>query len=291
MSTSTLAPRRVVAARRSPWRNPRLLAIMRWTLVVLALTFFLAPVVWIAMTSFKSQREIFSFPPVFIPEQIDLRHYQAILAGAGGRALRDSFTVATMSTTLALLLGVPAAYAISRFRIGGDQLPMWILSIRMFPPVVAAIPLFLLYRRIGLNDSYLGLTIAYLTFNVPFVIWMMKGFFDDLPIDLEEAARVDGANRWQAFSRIALPLTGPGLVSTALLCFVFSWNEFLLALFLTRTEVTTLPVALSSLVGGHLIQWGQIGALAVVAIVPVVLLALVLQRFVVRGLTLGAVKG
>ena len=264
--------------RRSPVEALR--TVLRWVVILLALAFFLGPVLWIAMTSFKSQREVFSFPPVFIPEQIDLRHYRAILSGAGGRALRDSFAVASGSTLLSLFVGVPAAYSISRFRIGGDQLPMWILSIRMFPPVVAAIPLFLLYRQIGLHDTHLGLAVAYLTFNVPFVVWMMKGFFDDLPAELEDAALVDGANRWQAFVRIALPLSVPGLVSTALLCFVFAWNEFLLALFLTRSNVTTLPVALSSLVGGHQILWGQIGALAIA-----------LQRYVVQGLTLGAVKG
>jgi multiple sugar transport system permease protein len=293
MSTTTSpAPTasRLPSDRARLWSR-RLRSVIRWSLLLLALAFFLGPVLWIAMTAFKSQREVFSFPPVFIPEQIDLRHFRAILAGTGGRALRDSATVATMATVLSLFVGVPAAYALSRFRIGGDHLPLWILSIRMFPPVVAAIPLFLLYRRIGLSDTYLGLTLAYLTFNVPFVVWMMKGFFDDLPSELEDAARVDGANRWQAFTRIALPLSVPGLVSTALLCFVFAWNEFLLALFLTRTNVVTLPVALSSLVGGHLTLWGQIGALAVVAILPVVILAVVLQRFVVRGLTLGAVKG
>ncbi|MCC5947917.1 MAG: carbohydrate ABC transporter permease [Nitriliruptoraceae bacterium] len=263
----------------------------RTLLLAAALVFFLAPVLWIAMTAFKTQREVFSFPPVFIPETIDLRHFRATLSGTGGRALRDSMIVATSATGLSLLVGVPAAYAISRFRIGGAHLPLWILSIRMFPPVVAAIPLFLLYRQIGLLDSYLGLTLAYLTFNVPFVVWMMKGFFDDLPRELEDAALVDGANRWQAFVRIALPLAVPGLVSTALLCFIFAWNEFLMALFLTRSNVITLPVALSSLVGGSQILWGQIGALAIVAIIPVVLIAILLQRYVVRGLTLGAVKG
>lgn len=271
--------------------NRRVRSIARWAFLLLALAFFLGPVLWIAMTAFKSQREVFSFPPVFIPEQIDLRHFRATLAGTGGRALQDSLAVASMATGFSLLVGVPASYALSRFQIGGERLPLWILSIRMFPPVVAAIPLFLLYRRIGIIDTRVGLMLAYLTFNVPFVVWMMKGFFDDLPSELEDAARVDGANRWQAFSRIALPLSVPGLVSTALLCFVFAWNEFLLALFLTRTNVVTLPVALSSLVGGHLTLWGQIGALAVVAILPVVILAVVLQRYVVRGLTLGAVKG
>jgi multiple sugar transport system permease protein len=290
-TTSTAAAPRRLSSQRSRFWTRRLRSVVRWAFLLLALAFFLLPVLWIAMTAFKSQREVFSFPPVFVPEQIDLRHFRAILSGTGGRALQDSFMVASMATGLSLLVGVPASYALSRFRIGGDHLPLWILSIRMFPPVVAAIPLFLLYRRIGIIDTRLGLSLAYLTFNVPFVVWMMKGFFDDLPVELEDAARVDGANRWQAFTRIALPLSVPGLVSTALLCFVFAWNEFLLALFLTRTNVVTLPVALSSLVGGHLTLWGQIGALAVVAILPVVILAVVLQRFVVRGLTLGAVKG
>lgn len=291
MSTTTAVVRGVDPEAASRLRLQRLRAGLRWALLLLALAFFLAPVLWIAMTSFKTQREVFSFPPVFWPEQIDLRNFRATLSGSGGRALQDSMIVASGATVLSLLVGVPAAYSISRFRIGGDHLPLWILSIRMFPPVVAAIPLFLLYRQIGLLDSYLGLTLAYLTFNVPFVVWMMKGFFDDLPGELEDAALVDGANRWQAFVRIALPLSVPGLVSTALLCFVFAWNEFLLALFLTRTSVITLPVALSSLVGGHETLWGQIGALAVIAMLPVVLLAVVLQRYVVRGLTLGAVKG
>lgn len=295
MSSVTVSPPRTddgaAAAYRARVRSTRLRALGRWALILLALVIFLGPVLWIAMTAFKSQREVFSFPPVFVPEQIDLRHFRAILSGAGGRALTDSMVVASVSTVLSLLVGVPAAYSISRFRIGGDHLPLWILSIRMFPPVVAAIPLFLLYRQVGLLDSYLGLSLAYLTFNVPFTVWMMKGFFDDLPRELEDAALVDGASRWQAFLRIALPLSLPGLVSTGLLCFVFAWNEFLLALFLTRTEVITLPVALSSLVGGHETLWGQIGALAIVAIVPVVILAITLQRYMVRGLTLGAVKG
>jgi multiple sugar transport system permease protein len=156
---------------------------------------------------------------------------------------------------------------------------------------VSAIPLFLLFRDWGLLDTYWALIIAYLTFNVPFVVWFVKGFFDDLPRDLEEAALVDGANRWQAFAGIALRLAVPGIVTAALLAFVFSWNEFLLALFLTRSEVRTVPVALANFVGGHEILWGQIGALTILAILPVVVLALVLQRYVVRGLTFGAVKG
>ncbi len=264
---------------------------LTWLVVLVALAFFLLPVVWILLTSFKAQGEVFHYPPVFWPHQVDFRHYSSVLNGPGGHALRDSLVVASANTALSLLVGVPTAYSISRFRVGGQHLAFWILSIRMFPPVASAVPLFLLFQKYQLLDTYWALIIAYLTFNVPFVVWFVKGFFDDLPRDLEEAALVDGASRWRAFTGIALRLAAPGIVTSALLAFVFSWNEFLLALFLTRSQVRTLPVALANLVGGHEIQWGEIGALTVVAIVPVVVLALALQRYVVRGLTFGAVKG
>ena len=266
--------------------------VLSWLVILAALAFFLLPVVWIALTSFKTQSEVFHYPPVFWPKGVgDFTHYSSIFGGQGGHALKDSLVVASANTALSLLVGVPTAYSFSRFRVGGDHLAFWILSIRMFPPVVSAIPLFLLFRDWGLLDTYWALIIAYLTFNVPFVVWFVKGFFDDLPRDLEEAALVDGANRWQAFAGIALRLAVPGIVTAALLAFVFSWNEFLLALFLTRSEVRTVPVALANFVGGHEILWGQIGALTILAILPVIVLALVLQRYVVRGLTFGAVKG
>ncbi len=238
---------------------------LTWLVIIVALAFFLLPFVWIFFTSFKAQGEVFHYPPVFWPKQIDFRHYSSVLGGPGGHALKDSLVVASANTGLSLLVGVPTAYSISRFAVGGKNLAFWILSIRMFPPVASAIPLFLLFQKYQLLDTYWALIIAYLTFNVPFVVWFVKGFFDDLPRDLEEAAMVDGATRWRAFTGVALRLAVPG--------------------------VRTLPVALANLVGGHEIQWGEIGALTVIAIVPVVLLALLLQRYVVRGLTFGAVKG
>jgi multiple sugar transport system permease protein len=264
---------------------------LTWLVILAALAFFLLPVVWIFLTSFKAQGEVFHYPPIFWPKHVNFRFYSTTLGGAGGKALKDSLIVASANTGLSLLVGVPTAYSISRFRVGGQHLAFWILSIRMFPPVASAVPLFLLFRKYEMLDSYWALIIAYLTFNVPFVVWFVKGFFDDLPRDLEEAALVDGASRWRAFAGIAVRLAVPGIVTSALLALVLSWNEFLLALFLTRSQVRTLPVALANLVGGHEIQWGEIGALTVIAIVPVVALALVLQRYVVRGLTFGAIKG
>ena len=272
--------------RRSGWGTA-----LTWAVLLVALAFFVLPVVWIGLMSFKSQGEVFTYPPVFWPKTINLRYFSAALHGIGGKALKDSAIVASSSTAIALAVSVPTAYSISRFRVGGKNLAMWILSIRMFPPIASAIPFFLLFQKFGMLDTYWALIIAYLTFNVPFIVWLVKGFFDDLPRDLEEAALVDGSSRWQAFVRIALPLAVPGIITSGLLAFMFAWNEFLLALFLTRSQVRTLPVGLSSLVGGHEILWGQIGALAMMAILPVIILAVVLQRYIVRGLTLGAVKG
>jgi multiple sugar transport system permease protein len=265
---------------------------LNWLVIIVALAFFLLPVIWIFLTSFKAQIEVFHYPPVFWPKAFgSFTHYSEILHGTGGEALKASVIVASANTVLSLLVGVPTAYSFSRFRVGGQHLAFWVLSVRMLPPVVSAIPLFLLFQQWHMLDTYWALIIAYLTFNVPFVVWFVKGFFDDLPRDLEEAALVDGANRWQAFTGIALRLAVPGIVTAALLAFMFSWNEFLLALFLTRSQVRTVPVALANLIGGHEIVWGQIGALTILAIIPTVALALALQRYVVRGLTFGAVKG
>jgi len=161
----------------------------------------------------------------------------------------------------------------------------------MFPPVASALPLFLVFRFLHLLDTHLALIVANTIFNLPFVIWLLKGFFEDLPVELEEAAVIDGTTIFGAFRRVALPLVAPGLVVTALFSFIFTWNEFMFALLFTRREVRTLTIIVPSLVGGHEILWGEIAAVGVVAIIPNVTLALLLQRFLVRGLTLGAVKG
>jgi len=192
---------------------------------------------------------------------------------------------------ISVLVGAPAAYAFARFRTGGENLSFWVLSTRMFPPVASALPLFLVFRFLHLLDTHPALIIANTIFNLPFVIWLLKGFFEDLPVELEEAAVIDGTTIFGAFRRVALPLVAPGLVVTALFSFIFTWNEFMFALLFTRREVRTLTIIVPSLVGGHEILWGEIAAVGVVAIIPNVTLALLLQRFLVRGLTLGAVKG
>jgi len=261
-----------------------------------ALAFFLFPVAWMVLTSFKTNAEYFSYPPVFIPKSFALTNYQNAMRlppdGRGGlQGVRDSLIISVGSMAICVLVGAPAAYALARFRTGGENLSFWVLSTRMFPPVASALPLFLVFRFLHLLDTHLALIVANTIFNLPFVIWLLKGFFEDLPVELEEAAVIDGTTIFGAFRRVALPLVAPGLVVTALFSFIFTWNEFMFALLFTRREVRTLTIIVPSLVGGHEILWGEIAAVGVVAIIPNVTLALLLQRFLVRGLTLGAVKG
>jgi multiple sugar transport system permease protein len=265
-------------------------------ILLAALVFFLFPVAWMVLTSFKSNPEFFAYPPVLIPKSLALTNYLNAMRlppdGRGGiQGVRDSMIVSTGSMLISVLVGAPAAYSFARFRTGGENLSFWVLSTRMFPPVASALPLFLVFKELHLLDTYWALIVANTIFNLPFVIWLLKGFFEDLPVELEEAAVIDGTTIFGAFRRVALPLVTPGLVATALLSFIFTWNEFMFALLFTRSDVRTLTIIVPSLVGGHEILWGQVAAVGVVAIVPNILLALLLQRFLVRGLTLGAVKG
>ena len=277
--------------RRSPRR--RLLGAV---ILTAALVVFLFPVTWMFLTSFKDNAEFFAYPPVFIPKSFALTNYLNAMAfppdGRGGiQGVRDSLIISVGSMVISVLVGAPAAYSFARFRTGGENLSFWVLSTRMFPPVASALPLFLMFKVLHLLDTHWALIVANTIFNLPFVVWLLKGFFEDLPADLEEAAVIDGSTTFGAFRRIALPLVAPGLVVTALFSFIFTWNEFMFALLFTRNDVRTLTIIVPSLVGGHEILWGQIAAVGVVAIIPNVILALLLQRFLVRGLTLGAVKG
>jgi len=277
-------------------RSSRRRRLLTGLILLAALIVFLFPVVWMILTSFKSNSEFFAYPPVFVPKSFALTNYVNAMRmppdGRGGfQGVRDSFIVSIGSMAASILLGAPAAYSFARYRTGGENLSFWVLSTRMFPPVASALPLFLVFKALHLLDTHLALIIANTIFNLPFVIWLLKGFFEDLPVELEEAAVIDGTTIFGAFRRVALPLVTPGLVATALFSFIFTWNEFMFALLFTRSDVRTLTIIVPSLVGGHEILWGQVASVGVVAIIPNVLLALLLQRFLVRGLTLGAVKG
>lgn len=278
--------------RRKSRKQKALIAVI----LILGLCFFLFPVIWMFLTSFKTEAEYFSYPPVFIPKSFALTNYFNAMRlppdGRGGvQGLRDSLIISLTTMTISVLVGSLAAYSFARYRTGGENLSFWVLSTRMFPPVAAALPLFLIFKELKLLDTHMALIIANTIFNLPLVIWLLKGFFEDLPVELEEAALIDGCTQFGAFFRVALPLVAPGIVATALFSFIFTWNEFMFALLLTRRAVRTLTIIVPSLVGGHEILWGEIAAVGMVAIIPGIVLALCLQRYLVRGLTLGAVKG
>ena len=259
--------------------------------LAVALFVFLAPVLWMLITAVKPPGEWLNEPPVFIPSELHWENFTDALFKWGGlKGLTDSLIVASLSTLLSLLLGVPAAYAIGRYRTGGDNLSFTVLSILFMPPVAVAIPMYLFWSALGLIDSYTALILQYTVFNIPFLTWVLKGFFEDIPRDMEDSAMVNGATRWRAFWEIAVPLARPAILAVSLLAFIFSWNEFFFALILTRANVTTLPFILPVLMEGHDVLWGDIAAIATLGALPVVILAFALQRYLVRGLSFGTLR-
>ncbi len=280
-------------------RHRRRFALTRWTryvLLVMAAMAALIPVYWMLTISLKTEVDQFAVPPRWLGFAPTLVHYiDAFFERSFGRYLLTSVIVASLSTSFAMVIGTLAAYALARFRLPGrldKHLSLWILSTRMFPPIVTAVPLFLMMRDLRLLDTITSLVLVYTAFNLPFVVWMMRGFFRELPRDLEEAAMVDGDSRLGALVRVILPLVTPGLAATAVFCLIVSWNEFLFALVLTQTDAAmTLPVGIAGRVTQYEIKWGVMSAAGVVAMIPILAFALAVQRYLVRGLSLGAVKG
>lgn len=278
-------------------RTERQQRLRRWinagqnVLVLLVLLVFLLPVYWIFIGAVKAKGQFYTYPPVFFPTQFEWGNFTRVFALGGAKALMDSLIVAGVNTVITMTLAVLGSYSMARYRFGGDHLAFFILSLLFAPPVVAAIPLFLVFRTLRLLDTYVVLIVSYLLFNLPLAIWLLRGFFEDIPEEIEHAALVDGYTRFQAFRKVALPLVVPGIAVAGLFVYIFAWNEFLFALVFTRSNVHTLPVALSDLIGGHGIQWGELAALSAVATLPGILLALFMQRYLIRGLTFGAVKG
>jgi multiple sugar transport system permease protein len=267
-----------------------ILNLLKWGALIAFVVLFLFPFFWIISSSLKARGEFFTRPPVWLPAHLDWSNYPDSLRRGALKGLSDSFIIAFASMAVALLLGTPAAYAIARFHIGRENLAFWILSIRMFPPIATILPLFVIFRYVGLVDSYAGLVLSYTVFNLPFAIWILKGFIEEVPRDIEEAAKVDGAGPFQIFRLIVIPLVAPGLVVAALFSFIFAWNDFAYAVIFSGSRVTPLPVVIAQFAGGHEILWGQISAAAIIAIAPGLLIAIFLQKYLTRGLTMGAVK-
>jgi multiple sugar transport system permease protein len=283
------------ASKRNRWQGARTVA--RYAVLLIVLTFCLFPILWVIGMSVKLPGEYMRNPPVWIPENPTLVHFQLVMPARGNLALKNSLIIATGATVLVMILGSLAAYSLARFNTGGRHFAFWLLSQRMMPPVVLIVPFFLVLRSLGQIhpalglDSHAALIGLYTAFNLPFVIWLMRSYFEAVPAEIEESAQVDGATRIHAFWSITLPLAVPGLIATGTFAFIFSWMEFLFAVVFTRTKAVTLPVAISGYSGSQGSNWGQASALAVVAMVPVFALALLVQRHFVRGLTLGAIRG
>jgi multiple sugar transport system permease protein len=251
----------------------------------------LSPFLWLLQMSFKSNDLILQFPPplIFTPT---LENYTSLWHSAFSASFLNSLLSASFSTALALLLGVPAAYALSRWEERGKHaLSFAVLVTRMAPPIAFTIPFFLFYRWIGLLDTVTGLVLIYTSFNLPLVIWMMQPFFETVPKSLEEAALVDGASTRTIFLKIVLPMVAPGIAATAILCFLYAWNDFFFALILTRTNARTAPVAVVNFMNYEGWEWGKIAAGGSLVMAPVLIFSLAVRRYLVSGLTAGAVKG
>ena len=272
----------------------RLADVLIW-LAGLAITLFaIFPIVWALLTSLKEEAAIITTQMQYIPQSITYQNYVDIWTRSNFPILLTNSAITTaMTVVICATLGTLASYAIARFQFRGRrELMLFYLVIRMFPAVMIIIPLFILMRNIGLLDSRLGLALAYTTFLLPVFIWMMKGFFDAVPLELEDAARIDGCSRIGAMIRVILPLVVGGLVATAVFVAIVAWNESLFALMMTTsTGSRTWPVGLQLMVGEFQLPWGTLAAGGIVSIVPVVILFALVQRALVRGLTAGAVKG
>jgi multiple sugar transport system permease protein len=265
-----------------------------WLLGLLITLFAIFPIVWALLTSLKREAAIITTVMQYIPREVTFENYVAIWTRSNFPTLLvNSMVVTAITVVICAVIGTLASYAIARYQFRGRrELMLFYLVIRMFPAVMIIIPLFILMRNLGLLDSRVGLALAYTTFLLPVFIWMMKGFFDVIPLELEDAARIDGCSRIGAMVRVILPLVVGGLVATVVFVAIGAWNEFLFALMMTTsTGSRTWPVGLQLMVGEFQLPWGTLAAGGIISIIPVVLLFALVQRALVRGLTAGAVKG
>ncbi len=258
---------------------------------LLLLVAFLLPVYWMVTTALKTTADTFAVPPVLI-FQPTFEHFRVVYEeGSVAKSLVNSLIVATSATLLSVLIGAPAAYVLARFQFRGKaDLWFWIITNRFISPIVVALPFFLIARDLRILDKHIALILVYLTFGIPLVVWLCVDQFRAVPREVDEAATVDGANLWQVFFRINLPLAMPGIVVSAILAFIASWNELMFALVLTRAEARTAPVEAANFMTGFGIRWGPMMATGTLIVLPVLIFALLVSRNLVRGLTMGAVK-
>jgi multiple sugar transport system permease protein len=274
--------------RRAQQRSINLLA---YFLSFIAIVLTLFPILWIFSISIKTQRDAFAIPPVWIFEPI-WKNYAEIWQTSGfGDAFLNSIIVTTIGVLIALAVGIPAAYGLNRLTFGGKQpMMIWLLLCYMFPQFLFIIPMYVLYQNIGLYDTQIGLALVYQVLVLPLAIWLLRGFFNEVPSELDDASRIDGCNRLGTIYHVYLPLTAPGIAATAILCAIWIWNELTIALALTFSSARTVTVAVAGFRGYASIDWGGMTAASIVAILPMLIFAAIAQRYIVKGLTLGAVK-
>jgi len=251
------------------------------------------PIIWIFFTSIKPKEFIESTTPVWLFKP-NFAHYAGLFSHEGEfnffLYFSNSLIISISATFLAMFIAYPAAYSIARYRTLGDNYSFFVLSIRMIPPIIFIIPISILFALYRLTDTRIGIILIYLTFNIPFACWIIKSFIEDIPEDLERAAYMDGYSHLQVMTKIIFPLTKSAVAAVAIICFIFSWNEFLFALILSFIKSVTLTAGAAQFVTGYGIRWGMISAATVIAIIPTIIVGLIGQRFLVRGLTMGAVK-
>lgn len=264
---------------------------LRTALALFVTAVFVFPVYWLAAISVKSPDEIYAYPPVWIPGEVHFSSYVTLFRDGDAWAVWNSLVTAGVSTVLAMFIGTIAAYSIVRFRTGGDHLSIWIISQRMIPPICVAFPIFLLYVSLQIVDTHIGLILLYTAFNVPYVTWMMRGYIQEIPLELEQSALVDGLTRWATLRKVVMPMARAGLFATAVFTFIFAWNDFLFALILTKSEVVTYTVKVTGYFGSQSTFWSKIGAMSMLGVLPMIVVVGTMQRFIVRGISMGAVKG
>ncbi len=269
--------------------------IIAYATIALAVVYTVFPVVWLFSNSFKTRLDMFALPPIWLVDNPTLFNYvQTFVERPFVAYMMNSVIIAFATTIFSLVIGTLAGYALARFDYGRAKyhVSFWILSTRMMPPIVTIIPLFIFFNFLDLLNTKTALVIAYTGFNLPFVVWMMKSYFSEIPRDLEESAMVDGDTRMGAFLRVILPLARPGLAATAIFCLILSWNEMLFALIITDTTTSnTLPIGIAGRITQYKTEWGEISAAGFAACVPIIVFAFVVQKHLVRGLSFGAVKG
>lgn len=263
-----------------------------YTLLVLVFIFYASPIIWMISSSFKTDADALTMPPKWFFTPTGQNYIEAFF----NRGLMDNFynsmIISVVSSFFALIIGTPAAYAMSRFTFKKkEDLFFWFLSTRMAPPVLAAIPMFMLSRNLGIYDTVGLLIVMNMMINLSWVVWMMRSFFDEVSTQIDESCLVDGCTRFSALWRVILPLSTPGLIATVIFCLILSWNEYFFALILTSVNATTLPAAISSFLTVHGLLWGQMCAAGTIIMLPIVVFVFFTQKQLIRGMTMGAVKG